>query len=103
MYAIIKNGGKQYKVITNKKIKVEKISANIGSKVILDQVLTICNEKIIKFGMPLIKNAKVFATVTAQNRFDKIKIFKMRRRKHYQRHQGHRQQYTELKILSIDP
>ena len=101
MYAVIKTGGKQYKVAAGEKLKVEQIPADIGSEITLDQVLAVGAGETIKFGSPLVQGAKVLATVVAQGRHDKVKIFKMRRRKHYQKRQGHRQQFTELQIASI--
>ena len=101
MYAVIKTGGKQYKVAAGEKLKVEQIPADIGSEITLDQVLAVGAGETIKFGSPLVQGAKVLATVVAQGRHDKVKIFKMRRRKHYQKRQGHRQNYTELFIGRI--
>ena len=85
-----------------KKYKVEQIPADIGSEITLDQVLAVGEGESIRFGAPLVDGAKVQATVVAQGRHDKVKIFKMRRRKHYQKRQGHRQNYTELQIVSIN-
>ena len=78
------------------------IPADIGSEITLDQVLAVGEGESIRFGAPLVDGAKVQATVVAQGRHDKVKIFKMRRRKHYQKRQGHRQNYTELQIVSIN-
>jgi large subunit ribosomal protein L21 len=102
MYAVIKTGGKQYKVAAGEKLKIEQIPADIGSEITLDQVLAMGTGDTIKFGAPLVAGATVLATVLAHGRHDKVKIFKMRRRKHYQKHQGHRQNYTELQIVSIN-
>ncbi len=102
MYAVIKTGGKQYKVAAGEKLKVEQIPADIGSEITLDQVLAVGSGDTIKFGAPLVAGATVQATVLAQGRHDKVKIFKMRRRKHYQKRMGHRQNYTELQIVSIN-
>lgn len=102
MYAVIKTGGKQYKVVVGKKYKVEQIPADIGSEITLDQVLAVGEGESIRFGTPLVEGAQVQATVVAQGRHKKVKIFKMRRRKHYQKRQGHRQNYTELQIVSIN-
>ncbi|MBI1890010.1 MAG: 50S ribosomal protein L21 [Burkholderiales bacterium] len=102
MYAVIKTGGKQYKVAAGEKLKVEQIPADIGAAITLDQVLAVGAGDTIKFGAPLVQGATVQATVLAQGRHDKVKIFKMRRRKHYQKRQGHRQNYTELQIVSIN-
>jgi large subunit ribosomal protein L21 len=83
------------------KIKVEQIPADIGADIQLDQVLAVGSGEQIKIGAPLVGGAAVSATVLAQGRHPKVRIFKMRRRKHYQKHQGHRQNYTELLISQI--
>lgn len=101
MYAVIKTGGKQYRVIAGEKIKVEQITADVGSEIVLDQVFMVADGDDIKIGAPLVNGAKVTATVLSHGRHDKVKIFKMRRRKHYQKHQGHRQNYTEIQISGI--
>jgi large subunit ribosomal protein L21 len=101
MYAVIKTGGKQYKVAAGEKLKVEQIPADIGASVVLDQVLLVQSAGGTAVGAPLVAGAAVTATVLSQGRHDKVKIFKMRRRKHYQKRQGHRQNYTELFIATI--
>ena len=101
MYAVIKTGGKQYKVVSGEKLKIEQIPADIGSEITLDQVLAVGAGDALKFGAPLVEGASVKATVIAQGRHDKVKIFKMRRRKNYQKRQGHRQNYTEILINTI--
>ena len=101
MYAVIKTGGKQYKVAPGEKLKVEQIPADVGASVILDQVLLVGEGESVRLGQPTVAGATVKAIVVAHGRADKVTIFKMRRRKHYQKHQGHRQNYTELKIDSI--
>ena len=101
MYAVIKTGGKQYKVVAGEKLKVEQIPADVGAEITLDQVLAVGAGDQLKVGAPLVSGAAVKATVISHGRHDKVKIFKMRRRKHYQKHQGHRQNYTELRIDSI--
>jgi large subunit ribosomal protein L21 len=101
MYAVIKTGGKQYTVAPGEKLKVEQLKADVGAEVVLDQVLLVGDGEIVRLGQPVVAGATVKATVVAHGRGEKIKIFKMRRRKHYQKHQGHRQNYTELKIDSI--
>ncbi len=102
MYAVIKTGGKQYKVAPGENLKVEQIPADVGAQIILDQVLLVGEGESVRLGQPIVDGATVKATVVAHGRGEKIRIFKMRRRKHYQKHQGHRQNYTELKIDSID-
>jgi large subunit ribosomal protein L21 len=101
MYAVIKTGGKQYRVAAGQKLKVEQIPAEIGQEITLDQVLSVGEGVQLKIGTPLVAGASVKATVLAQGRHDKVKIFKMRRRKHYQKRQGHRQHYTELRIEAV--
>jgi len=101
MYAVVKTGGKQYRVSAGEKLKVEQIPADVGAEVILDQVLMVGEGESVRLGQPLLSGASVKATVVSHGRGEKIKIFKMRRRKHYQKHQGHRQGYTELKIEAI--
>ncbi|MCL1860017.1 MAG: 50S ribosomal protein L21, partial [Proteobacteria bacterium] len=85
----------------SEKIKVEQIPADVGSQITLDQVLMVGEGESVKIGTPVIAGATVTATVLSHGRHDKIKIFKMRRRKHYQKHQGHRQNYTEIRIEAI--
>jgi len=101
MYALIKTGGKQYKVVAGEKIKVEQIAADVGQEITIDQVLAIGAGADLKIGTPLVTGASVKATVVAHGRHDKVRIFKMRRRKHYQKRQGHRQNYTELQIGAL--
>lgn len=101
MYAVVKTGGKQYRVSAGQKLKVEQIPADVGAEITLDQVLMVGEGESVKIGAPIVAGAAVKATVISHGRHDKVKIFKMRRRKHYQKHQGHRQNYTELRIDSI--
>lgn len=102
MYAVIKTGGKQYRVAVGEKIKVEQIAADEGGEVTINDVLAIGNGDTLTVGTPLVSGATVVAKVVAHGKHDKVRIFKMRRRKHYQKRQGHRQQYTELEIASIN-
>ncbi len=102
MYAVIKTGGKQYKVTAGEKLKIEQIPADIGQEISLNEVLAMGHGEQIKVGSPLIQGASVKAVVLAQGRHDKVRIFKMRRRKHYQKRQGHRQNYTQIQIQSIE-
>jgi len=101
MYAVIKTGGKQYRVAAGEKIKVEQIPADIGSEVVLDQVLLVANGDDVTMGTPLVGGATVKVKVISHGRGEKVRIFKMRRRKHYRKTQGHRQNYTEIEILGI--
>ncbi|HEY6133412.1 MAG TPA: 50S ribosomal protein L21 [Rubrivivax sp.] len=102
MYAVIKTGGKQYKVASGEKIKVELMAADVGQEVTIDQVLAVGNGADLTVGTPLVAGASVVATVLAHGKHDKVRIFKMRRRKHYQKHGGHRQNYTELQIGAVN-
>lgn len=101
MYAVIKTGGKQYRVNAGDKLKIEKLDAEVGSEVIFDQVLMVGEGADIKVGTPVLPGATVKATVLNQGRGEKIHIFKMRRRKHYRKSQGHRQSFTEVQIGGI--
>lgn len=101
MYAVIKTGGKQYKVAAGEKIKVEQIAADVGQELSIDQVLAVGSGENLTVGTPWVAGASVKATVVAQGRHDKVRIFKMRRRKHYMKHGGHRQHYTELEIGAV--
>jgi large subunit ribosomal protein L21 len=101
MYAVIKTGGKQYKVAAGENIKVELIAADVGQEIVIDQVLAVGQGADLKVGTPWLSGASVKATVVAHGRHDKVRIFKMRRRKHYQKHGGHRQAYTELQISAV--
>src|SRR5437879_2539815 len=98
MYAVIKTGGKQYKVAPGESLKVETLVADVGATVSFDEVLLIADGDKQTVGTPLIKGGKVAAEVVAHGRGDKIRIIKHRRRKHYHKEQGHRQNFTEVKI-----
>ena len=101
MYAVIKTGGKQYRVSSGEKVKVEQLAADVGSQITIDQVLMVADGDKITIGAPLVKGAKVQATVVDQGRADKINVFKMRRRKQSKKQQGHRQNYTEIQVDQI--
>lgn len=101
MYAVIKTGGKQYKVAEGDTLKIEKIAANPGDSVDFNEVLLIANGDTVQMGAPVLSGSKVVAVVQAQARDKKIRIIKMRRRKHYRKQQGHRQYYTEVKVTAI--
>ena len=101
MYAVIKTGGKQYKVSPGEKLKVEQLPADVGAEIVLDQVLMVGEGESVRLGRPMVAGATVKATVVSHGRDDKVTIFKMRRRKHYQKHQGHRQNFTEIEISGI--
>jgi large subunit ribosomal protein L21 len=101
MYAVIKTGGKQYKVSAGEKLRVEQLAADVGAELVIDQVLAVGSGDQFAIGSPLVSGASVSVTVLSHGRGDKVRIFKMRRRKHYQKRQGHRQNYTELFIGKI--
>ena len=98
MYAVIKSGGKQYRVEAGKPVRVESLAADVGATVAFEEVLLVGGGDSVKVGAPLVSGAKVKGTVLAHGRGDKVKIFKLRRRKHFQKTQGHRQNYTEVRI-----
>jgi large subunit ribosomal protein L21 len=101
MYAVIKTGGKQYKVAPGEKLKVETLTADVGAVVSFDQVLMIANGDQQKFGAPIVAGGKVTAEVVSHGRGDKVRIIKHRRRKNSHREMGHRQNYTEVRIKEI--
>jgi large subunit ribosomal protein L21 len=101
MYAVIKTGGKQYRVSAGEKLKIESIPAEVGSQIELNQVLMVADGDNITAGTPLVAGAVVKATVVSHGRGEKITIFKLRRRKHYRKTLGHRQNYTEIEINGI--
>ncbi|HEU0186492.1 MAG TPA: 50S ribosomal protein L21 [Gallionellaceae bacterium] len=101
MYAVIKTGGKQYRVTQGDTLKIETVAGDVGSAIVLDKVLMVGNGDKVTVGKPMLAGATVKATIVANGRHDKVNIFKMRRRKHYQKHQGHRQNYTEIRIDGI--
>ncbi len=101
MYAVVKIGGKQYKVAVGEKLKVEQIAADIDSQIVLNEVLMVADGDAVAIGAPLVAGASIKATVVSHGRGEKVRIFKMRRRKHYQKRQGHRQNYTEIRIDEI--
>jgi large subunit ribosomal protein L21 len=101
MYAVIKTGGKQYRVAAGEKLKVEQIPADIGATVTFNEVLAVGAGADLVVGAPLVSGAKVDASVIEQGRGEKVRIFKLRRRKHYKRQGGHRQNFTEVFISAI--
>ncbi len=102
MYAVFKTGGKQYRASTGDVIKVEKIEAEKGATVELDQVLMVGEGENVKIGTPFLEGGKVTAKVVDQGRRDKIKVIKFKRRKNYRRQMGHRQYFTQIEITGID-
>jgi large subunit ribosomal protein L21 len=101
MYAVVKTGGKQYRVQSGESVRVESLPAEVGAAVSFDEVLMVGEGESVRVGTPLVAGAKVSATVVAHGRGEKVHIFKMRRRKHFQKSQGHRQGYTEVRIDEI--
>lgn len=101
MYAVIKTGGKQYRVKPGEQVRIELLTADVGTAISFDEVLMIGEGDASKVGAPLVDGAKVKATVVSHGRGEKVRIFKMRRRKHFQKTQGHRQGYTEVRIDEI--
>jgi large subunit ribosomal protein L21 len=102
MYAVFKTGGKQYRATTGDVIKVEKIEAEKGATVELDQVLMVGEGEDVKVGTPYLEGGKVTVTVLDHGRRDKIKVIKFKRRKNYRRQMGHRQYFTQIEITGID-
>ena len=101
MYAVIRSGGKQYRVAPGQTIRLEKVTGEVGSKVELGDVLLVENEGNIQVGSPVLANAKIQATVLEHDRAKKILVFKKKRKKQYRRTQGHRQDFTAVRIDSI--
>ena len=100
MYAVIKTGGKQYRVSEGDKLRVEKLPGDVGSDIELGEVLMLGGDKVV-VGKPVVAGAKVLAKIVAQDRAKRIVVFKMKRRKNYRRKRGHRQPYTEIQITGI--
>ena len=101
MYAVIRSGGKQYRVTPGQTIRLERVTGEIGAKVEVGNVLLVENDGELQIGSPLVANAKVEATVLEHDRKKKILVFKKKRKKQYRRTQGHRQDYTAVRIDKI--
>jgi large subunit ribosomal protein L21 len=101
MYAVIRSGGKQYRVNQGGSLRVEKLPGEVGSSITLDDVLMIGGDGDVKIGTPTVDGAQITGTIVAQGRGQKIRVFKMKRRKGYRRAQGHRQDYTEIRVDEI--
>jgi large subunit ribosomal protein L21 len=101
MYAVVRTGGKQYRVSAGEKLKVEKLPADVGQEILLEEVLLVADGEALRMGTPLVAGAAVKARVLSHGRGEKLRIFKLKRRKHYRKSQGHRQNYTEIEILGI--
>ena len=102
MYAVVRTGGKQVRVEPGEAVRIEKLEGAVGDKVELDEVLLVGGEGNARIGTPLVDGAKVVGTITAQDRADKITVFKMKRRKGYRRKAGNRQHYTEVRVDAIE-
>ena len=103
MYAVVRSGGKQYRVEPGEAVRLEKLSGTVGESIELDEVLLVGGEGAeTRVGRPLVDGAKVVGTITAQGRGEKLIIFKMKRRKGYRRKAGHRQSYTEVLVDKIE-
>jgi len=101
MFAVIKTGGKQYRVSTGERLKVESLPLAVGQQVQIAEVLAVGEGSDVRLGAPLVPDTTVTATVVSHGRHPKLRIFKLRRRKHFQKHAGHRQNFTELQIDRI--
>lgn len=101
MYAIIRAGGKQYRVEQGDVVRVERIEAALGSSVTLDDVLLVSSGDEVKVGSPRVAGASVVGTVVEQDRGPKVRVFKYKKRKHYRRTRGHRQHVTALRIDAV--
>ncbi|HOS88314.1 MAG TPA: 50S ribosomal protein L21 [Candidatus Pacearchaeota archaeon] len=102
MLAVIKTGGKQYKVTPGQKIKIEKLNGEEGKEVTFEEVLLVENDNDVVIGDPLVKNAKVLGKILKQDKHDKVIIYKYKPKKRYKVKKGHRQPYTEVEILKIE-
>ena len=101
MYAVVKSGARQYRASVGNTLEVERLSAEVGQQLVLDQVLLIADGPQVEIGRPVLDGAKVLATVVAQEKGPKIRIFKYHPRKRYRRRAGHRQRYTRLRVDEI--
>ncbi|MBW2367344.1 MAG: 50S ribosomal protein L21 [Deltaproteobacteria bacterium] len=102
MYAVVASGGKQYKVQEGDVLRIEKIDGDVGASVAFDNVLMVSDGESVKLGQPIVENAAVHAQIIEQGKARKIIVFKYKRRKRYRRTQGHRQQFTAVRIDRID-
>jgi len=102
MYAVVKTGGKQYKVAEGTFFKVEKCAGEVGDEIVFDQVLLLSKDGAVTLGRPTVEGVRVKGTIVEQGREKKIIVFKMKRRKGFRRKQGHRQYYTGVKVAAIE-
>ncbi|HEY6241963.1 MAG TPA: 50S ribosomal protein L21 [Burkholderiales bacterium] len=101
MYAVVRTGGKQYRVSSGEKLRIEKLTGAVGTELVLDEVLLVGDGQALKVGTPVLKGASVTAKILAHGLGEKVMIFKMRRRKNSRRLRGHRQAYTEIEVTGI--
>ena len=101
-YAIIKTGGKQYRVSEGETLQVEKLNAEVGAEVVFEEVLTVVNDADVKIGKPVVEGAKVVAKVVEHGKADKIFVFKYKAKSNYRKRQGHRQPFTTVEITAIN-
>ncbi|MDE2149968.1 MAG: 50S ribosomal protein L21 [Gammaproteobacteria bacterium] len=101
MYAVFRSGGKQYRVAPGQMLRLESLPAEVGASVSFDEVLLVADDRSVRIGAPLVTGTAVKAEIVAHGRGEKIRIIKHRRRKHYHKEQGHRQNYTAVKIIDI--
>jgi large subunit ribosomal protein L21 len=101
MYAVVRSGGKQYRVSPGGSLRVERLAGEVGAKVTLDDVLLIGSDEAVRIGAPTLTGAQVVGTIVAQDRAAKVMTFKQKRRKGYRRKYGHRQNYTEIRVDQI--
>lgn len=102
MYAVVRSGGKQHRVAPGDALWVEKLPGDVGEEITLDEVLLVGGDGAPRIGRPVVEGVRVVATITGHGRGEKITIFKMKRRKRYRRKQGHRQNYTQIRIDRIE-
>ena len=102
MYAVVRTGGKQYRVSSGEKLKIEKLAVTVGSELVLNEVLLVGEGQSLKVGTPVVKGASVKAKIVSHGLAEKVMTFKLRRRKNSKRHRGHRQGYTEIEITGIN-
>jgi large subunit ribosomal protein L21 len=102
MYAVVRTGGKQVRLAPGRAVRVERLPGEVGAKISFDEVLVVGGEGEPRVGRPLVAGARVVGTITRQGRGPKLTVFKSKRRKNYRRKQGHRQEYTEVRVEAIE-
>ena len=102
MYAVIKTGGKQYRIAPGEEIRVEKLPGNVGDRITFEEVLLTSDGDNVKVGKPFLENAKVLARITGHGKGRKVVVFKYKKRKGYRRKRGHRQHYSLVRVENIE-